>query len=435
MFMTEHKQQQQQQQEHEFENEHNMKDAKVVRARMVPVSDLEQCGKRLRDGDLVAFPTETVYGLGCAALDPTAIVKVFQAKERPLSDPLITHVTRPETAYELWERGFEDLASSSAEGRALHALCERFWPGPLTIVAKARNHVPDLLMANTGYVACRSPKHITARALIEAAGTPIAAPSANKFGHVSPTRSQHVWDDLQYEDVWIVEEPPMRTMVDHNGEDDAVCEVGVESSVVKIETTTTSDDDESTSKRGKVTLLRQGAVSAQDIEACLNDAGLGDAFVVATRTKNASDETVAQVAPGQTIRHYSPHIASYILAASACPGSDAYPLVKEGEQSAMGTTILIDFGGKLKAWELQSLAYRDLSQTGDSSVATKNVFQTLRWAERIEGATRIIFPEISEDVEEGQVDALTLALKDRLTRAASGVVIDSLSNEKRNEAQ
>ena len=177
-----------------------------IRAKLVSLDSLEDCGARLRRGDLVAFPTETVYGLGCNALDPEAIIKVFQAKERPLTDPLITHVTNNEVAYNLW-----DAESSSLEGKVLRLLCEKFWPGPLTLVAKAAPHVPSILMANTGYVACRAPQHSISIALINAAEVPIAAPSANKFGHVSPTRANHVWDDLLHEDVWIVDTDEQNT--------------------------------------------------------------------------------------------------------------------------------------------------------------------------------------------------------------------------------
>jgi hypothetical protein len=114
-----------------------------------------QCGERLRQGGLVAFPTETVYGLGCNALDPSAIIKVFEAKERPLTDPLITHVTENQVAFNLWAADI----NNSLEGKALQSLCKHFWPGPLTLVAKAAPEVPPTLMANTGFCACRSPQH------------------------------------------------------------------------------------------------------------------------------------------------------------------------------------------------------------------------------------------------------------------------------------
>jgi tRNA threonylcarbamoyl adenosine modification protein (Sua5/YciO/YrdC/YwlC family) len=389
------------------ESAHNMvaeeSQSLPTRAKLVSQYSLEDCGARLRKGNLVAFPTETVYGLGCNALDPTAILKVFEAKERPLTDPLITHVTRNSDAFDLW-----NADESSVEGKALGALCDTFWPGPLTLVSKAAPHVPPSLMANTGFVACRAPQHPISIALINAAKVPIAAPSANKFGHVSPTRANHVWDDLMYEDVWIVE-------TDQNSS--GVCDVGVESSVVKIEISETGP-----SEKGRITLLRQGAISADDIQRCLRQAGLGNDFVVVTRTKKMSDNSVPEVCPGQTIRHYSPDIPSSILSPSCYESRTSLTSI---EQTILSTTVLIDFGGKLKKWKECAIAYRDLSASGISAEATKSVFETLRWAEQVEGANQILFPEIADDKSE-KLDALSLALKDRLTRAASGVVIHSL---------
>lgn len=378
-----------------------------IRAKLVSLDTFAECGARLRQGDLVAFPTETVYGLGCNALDPSAIQKVFRAKERPLTDPLISHVTKKEVAYNLWE-----AAPSSLEGNALRLLCDKFWPGPLTLVSKAASHVPDILMANTGFVACRAPKHPISIALIDAAGVPIAAPSANKFGHVSPTRANHVWDDLLHEDVWIMETD------DQNAA--GICDVGVESSVAKIE----MFESESGEQKGKITLLRQGAISVGDIKKCLEEAGLGSEFIVQARTKKACHDTVATVAPGQSIRHYSPDIPSYILSQSRC---EALAEITADDKAFLSKSVLIDFGGKLKAWKGLALAYRELSGDGTSAKATQSVFETLRWAERVDGANQILFPEIVDNMP-GMHDALTLALKDRLTRAASGVVIDSLKN-------
>jgi L-threonylcarbamoyladenylate synthase len=380
-----------------------------VLAKKVSTDSLEECGQRLRDGYLVAFPTETVYGLGCHALDPSAITKVFEAKERPLTDPLIVHVTERDHAFELW-----NAESSSKEGKVLLALCQHFWPGPLTLVAKAASHVPPILMANTGFVACRSPSHPVARALIDASRVPLAAPSANKFGHVSPTRANHVWDDLLHEDVWIIETETEPT--DANSSEkksgSVVCNVGVESTVAKVEML----DDQ-----GRVTLLRQGAISVADIQVCLEQAGLADGFVVEAHTKKTTEDHVATVAPGQTIRHYSPHIPSFILAQSRCLTAEN---ISPTDEAFLAKSVIIDFGAKLTAWKERAIAYRDLSQSGDGAEAATAVFDTLRWAEQVEGATQILFPEIEEGIKAS--DALTLALKDRLTRAASGEIIEEL---------
>lgn len=337
----------------------------------------------------MAFPTETVYGLGCHALDKEAINKVFIAKERPLTDPLIIHVLNEQQAQELWT-----AENDSQQARVLSLLTSKFWPGPLTLVARAASHVPPIVMANTGFVACRCPSHALARKLLEEAQVPIAAPSANKFGHVSPTRAQHVWNDLCMEDVWILEE-------NDNNDDSVCCDVGVESTVAKFEGNT-------------ITVLRQGAISASDLRECLQEEGLHNDFVILSSTKKLQEENVAAVSPGQCFRHYSPDISSYMLSSRW----NSSPFTA----SDITTTVVIDYHQTLVELKSDALAYRDLSSSGDSSEAAQAVFETLRWAEQVEGATRIVFPELNGSKE----DALLLAVKDRLTRAASGIVIDSL---------
>lgn len=440
------------------------KNDRLIRA--VRTSDVLACAKHAAAGGLVAFPTETVYGLGCDALNPDAIQAVFDAKERPLTDPLIVHVLSAADAFCLWAAtAAHDAATSgntatanttttnttnnnnNMEGRILAALCEAFWPGPLTLVAAAalgggggRNNItiPPNIMAGTGYVAVRSPRHATARALLEAAQIPMAAPSANKFGHVSPTTADHVWDDLQFELVWILEDT---TIVNDtigaaaaeaaaNEEVDssrtASCKVGVESTVAKVEQRPIPGSDEC---EYVVTVLRQGAVSAQDLTLCLEKAGLlrhGDAVVSVTSSlKRVTADHVANVAPGQTLRHYSPNLPSYLVSA-ACVEHQHEDGAPNNTKFALEKTVVLDYAGQLIAWKQSALAYRDFSPTGDSTEAAQNVFDTLRWAEQVRGAERILFPELYVS---SSSDALTLALKDRLTRAASGVVIESILHD------
>ena len=346
--------------------------------------DIAACGERLRQGHLVAFPTETVYGLGCHALDVDAVAKVFAAKERPLTDPLIVHVLEFTDAMELWQ------VPTDLERQILTRLCRDFWPGPLTLVAAAnRSVVPDTIMAHTGYCACRSPAHPTARTLLQASQRPLAAPSANKFGHVSPTTAAHVWDDLQHEDVWILQD------------DDTPCDVGVESTVAKL---AMAEDH-----RGVLTVLRQGAVSVEALRAAVGDLPVE----VVAQLSRATADTVANVAPGQTIRHYSPNIPSFLVSSECMQGVC--------DDDLLTKAVVIDYGQQLAHWREKACAYRDLTPTGESATAAQNVFETLRWAEQVEEADYIVFPKpLSED-------ALALAVKDRLTRAASGVVIDSLA--------
>lgn len=450
----------------------------TAKAKLISCSSesLKSAGQRLRAGHLVSFPTETVYGLGCHALDPVAIRRVFQAKERPFTDPLIVHVNDAKDALQLWHAscGATALQSQSQpnshsephldleldlERAILTTLTEHFWPGPLTIVALAASHpnpVPPLLTAETGYVACRSPQHPVARALIQASGNlPIAAPSANKFGHVSPTRASHVMDDLGAEDVWIVDPHLDRT----HSHSDAVenCHVGVESTVVKVQMDrdhTGNTQQHTDGKIGTVALLRHGAVSAHDIAQKLHhtpwgrDTGtLADRLRILTEPKTTGKE-VRHVAPGQTIRHYSPNLPSYMVArrthrrrpddprgrAPEVDGRADGAVYTDEEKRCLGSAVVIDFGGRLGSTEALALAYRDLSDEGDSGVAAANVFDALRWSETVERAERVYFPEIdagdngsdNDNDNIGGGDALILAIKDRLTRAASGVVIDTL---------
>lgn len=149
---------------------------------MVDPRVLAHAASLIREGRLVAFPTETVYGLGANALDPVAVARIFALKERPTFDPLIVHVCDPAEVPRLaW-----------ADDPRVHRLMEAFWPGPLTLVLRRREVIPDLVCAGLPTVGVRMPAHPVALGLIRESGCPIAAPSANKFGRVSPTRAEHV---------------------------------------------------------------------------------------------------------------------------------------------------------------------------------------------------------------------------------------------------
>eukprot|EP00559_Dactyliosolen_fragilissimus_P005575 CAMPEP_0184868210 /NCGR_PEP_ID=MMETSP0580-20130426/29567_1 /TAXON_ID=1118495 /ORGANISM="Dactyliosolen fragilissimus" /LENGTH=456 /DNA_ID=CAMNT_0027368961 /DNA_START=573 /DNA_END=1943 /DNA_ORIENTATION=- len=421
------------------------------RAKIIPSSSdsLKLAGKRIQSGELVSFPTETVYGLGANALDPIAVTKVFEAKERPLTDPLIAHVLNIDEAMELWDLNYDNdeqnhnnTFSTEDLKKALMALTDQFWPGPLTIVSKAKMPpVPPLITAHTGQVACRSPSHPIARELIRYAGVPIAAPSANKFGHVSPTRASHVMDDLGDENVWIVDsdnimDADTNAMSNHNQDASTsshCCEVGVESTVARV-----SIHNMHMGSKGTITILRHGAISASDIKSCLTNANMSNKFEVYDNVRSTGTD-VAHVAPGQTIKHYSPSIVSYIISRQRLDKITEETLNpwNDEEKELLQKAVVIDFNGLMSSASTLALAYQDLSVTGSSAEAASNVFQTLRWSETVDGAERVYFPQIkiySEDNHESNQDnseiqhddALILALKDRLTRAASGIVIETL---------
>ena len=210
---------------------------------------IAEAAARIRAGDVVAFPTETVYGLGANALDSEAVRKVFELKGRPQTSPLIVHVSSVEMARSV-VAGWPPLAEE---------LAARFWPGPLTLVLPKKNIIPDIVTAGLPTVGVRMPDHPLALALIEQAGVPIAAPSANRFTAVSPTTAEHV--RAAFGDAVPVL-------------DGGAAKVGIESTVVAIE-------------NGKLKLLRPGMISLGELEQ--QAAGPG-----------------AHAAPGMHARHYSP---------------------------------------------------------------------------------------------------------------------------------
>lgn len=214
----------------------------------------------LRAGELVAFPTETVYGLGAAALDERAVARIYAAKRRPSHHPLIVHVLSPTHARAL-TRTWPELAD---------ALCAAFWPGPLTLVLPKHGCVPDLVTAELPSVALRSPAHPVARALLEAAAIPVAAPSANRYQSVSPTSAAHVERSLGLDAIaWLLDAGPTQ--------------VGIESTVVDL-----------CGERPR--LLRPGGLDASAIEAITGP--------LERVTKVGEDE--ARASPGLAARHYSP---------------------------------------------------------------------------------------------------------------------------------
>ncbi|MGH9591499.1 MAG: L-threonylcarbamoyladenylate synthase [Bryobacteraceae bacterium] len=228
----------------------------------------------LRAGGLVAFPTETVYGLGANALDATAVRKIFELKQRPASSPLIVHVSSIEMAREIfaeWPPLVDEL------GR-------RYWPGPLTIVARKLDRCPSIVTAGLPTVAVRIPKHPIALALIEEAGVPVAAPSANLFAGISPTTAEHVRAAFG-DAVPVLDGGP--------------CEVGIESTVVAI-------------NGDKLTLLRPGMISLGEIE------------------QVAAESGAAHPSPGMHSRHYSPRTPLILIAGPKhLPGREGAYLWRE----------------------------------------------------------------------------------------------------------
>jgi len=230
---------------------------------------IEIAANTIRQGGLVAFPTETVYGLGANALDEVAVAGIFELKERPRFDPLIVHIADTSQLTDL----VTEVPTLARE------LIERFWPGPLSLVLSKQVCIPDIVTAGLTSVAIRCPAHPVAQALIEAAGVPLAAPSANRFGMISPTTAAHVVEQFG-------DQLPIVL-------DDGPCRVGVESTVISFVE----------SLAGRPMLLRPGGVSLEEIEA-----------VVGTVEIQTMGEENRPTSPGQLTRHYSPATPLFLLA-------------------------------------------------------------------------------------------------------------------------
>ncbi len=228
----------------------------------------KECAEIIRDGGLVAFPTETVYGLGVSAFRAEAVPKVFEAKGRPSDNPLIVHVAYPEDA--------EDIAQTS---ELYYKLAERFMPGPLTVILPKKDNIPEAVTGGLDSVGVRCPSHPVAHKLIIEAGVPIAAPSANLSGAPSPTLGVHVMRDMK-------------------GRADAVidggsCDFGLESTVIKL-----FGED--------AVILRPGAVTEEELSEVCRSVTVSDAV------KNPEKTGERPESPGMKYKHYSPN-AEFIL--------------------------------------------------------------------------------------------------------------------------
>ena len=354
----------------------------------------------------MAFPTETVYGLGANALNEDAVLSIFKAKGRPLTDPVIVHVSSAEDA-----REYLEFTSPCAERDSgiFSCLAERFWPGPLTIVTKARTArgvpgekiLPLCVSANTGFVGVRCPAHPIARSLIEEAKVPIAAPSANRFGHVSPTSPHHVLADLSAAD------PELMVVDGGCGADGDACRVGIESTVLRVHDV----------ERNGIIVFRLGGVPFPKLRKALDDAGYGDVpmRIVKKAVKQEGKEPgEAQCAPGQAIKHYAPDIDTWLVVNNPLKESSNV----NSENICVEKSVVVDFGAEpslLGSLKERCLAYRNVSCDGNVQEAARNLFDALRWTESIEGAQHVLIADISS------VDAeMTPAVCDRLLRAASG---------------
>ncbi len=313
-------------------------------------TDLQRAADIIRRGGLVGMPTETVYGLAANALDPHAVARIFAAKERPAFDPLIVHIPNVSWLPRITTE-FPDLAQR---------LADRFWPGPLTIILPKAAAVPDLVTSGLPNVGVRIPQHPLALDLLRMSDCPIAAPSANLFGRISPTTAQHVADQLADRVDYVLDGGP--------------CGVGLESTVLQV--------------LPQPRLLRPGGISLEDL---IEVAG---PIEIVASTDNPAE--AAQSAPGMLPQHYAPRTPLVLY-----PPPD---LVRSGRWGVL-CFQRPPTGSKFAAQEI-------LAPDGNLQTAAANFFAALRRLDALglDGIVAESFPETG----------LGRALNDRLRRAAHG---------------
>jgi len=310
--------------------------------------NIKKAADAIASGEIIAFPTETVYGLGADGLNPRAVAKIFEAKNRPSFNPLILHIALVSQLYDLAE----------INSKKVKKLVEAFWPGPLTLVLPKKEIVPDIVTAGNSTVAVRMPKHPVALKLIEACGKPIAAPSANTFGFLSPTTAKHVQKQLGNK---------VNIILDGGKSD-----VGVESTILEI-------------LEEKVYLLRPGGIAIEQLEAVC-----GKIEVKQVDPNNPN-------APGQLLNHYAPNVPLKFLNETN---------IREIQNKKLAGLFFKENKSSLKFKHLEFL-----SKNGNLQEAAANLFRHLHTLESMNVDMIIVEP-----VEES---GLGIAIMDRLRKATN----------------
>ena len=322
-------------------------------------SGIETACQILKNGGVVGIPTETVYGLAANAFNPAAIEKIFKAKGRPQDNPLIVHIAKIETVYEI----AKDIP------KAALICAEKFWPGPLTIVLNKTNKIPSCVSAGLSTVAIRMPSNQTAREVISKSGLPLAAPSANISGSPSPTTAEHVVNDL-------------------DGKIDAVlmgenCNVGVESTVISL-------------AGEKPVLLRPGGITLEQLREILPDITVNKAVL----SELESGETAAS--PGMKYKHYAPDTETFLV---------------EGENFAdfvnqKSNAVAVCFAEEESDINIPKIIY---GEKAHPETLAQNIFSVLREVDNL-GANYAY-------IHAPEKDGIGLAVYNRLIRAAAFKVI------------
>lgn len=321
---------------------------------------LEKAAEVIRNGGLVAVPTETVYGLAGSALIETSAEKIYRAKGRPADNPLIVHIAEPEDA--------ENIAYTNA---LYYKLATRFMPGPLTVILKKRDNIPYTVTAGGETVAVRCPAHPVARALIGISGHPIAAPSANRSGVPSPTTAQHVLEDMDGRIEMIL--------------DGGACEIGLESTVIRLD----GEDG--------CTILRPGAVTADMLASVCRKVMISPAVVEPALADHEKPES-----PGMKYKHYAPKAEMILIDA---PDNVFFSYIRSHASGRYGVLLadedadLVQGGEKLLT-----------GPKGDAGEISRRFFNLLRQADEMMLET--VYAQLPPP--EGEY----LALYNRIVRAA-----------------
>lgn len=330
-------------------------------------NSIKTAAELIRAGKLVIFPTETVYGLGADATNPDAARAIYAAKGRPADNPLIIHIANP-----------ADAETYTYTSPMFYTLAEKFMPGPLTVILRARPCIPPEVRAGLPTVAVRCPSHPVAHALIAEAGVPIAAPSANLSGKPSPTCAAHVWDDMNGRVDMLI--------------DGGASSVGLESTIVKIE------DD------GSLLLLRPGGITCEDLLSVTPHLKVADAVTAALK------EGEIALSPGMKYRHYAPAAPVYLL-----DGNDKARLSYLSKQTGRIACLCYSDEMQEMASRLPGIVCYDFGARDDMAMQAHRLFYVLREADK--AAYDAIYAPLPPK------SGIGLALYNRMIRAAAYQII------------
>ena len=362
--------------------------------------NIKLCAEYINKGGIVGMPTETVYGLAANAFNVEACYKIFEYKGRPLTDPLIVHVSSIEMAKKI-------IIMNQEIEPIFNLLIKNFWPGPLTIVLKANlNLLSNKILAGNDTVGIRFPVNPIANKLIEYSGVPIAAPSANKFSHISPVNPYHVFEDFK--------EFPVKIL---NGGVSKYC---MESTVMKI-----------CYEEKKLLIFRLGAVSPDDLKRVLDTDEQFKNYKIECLTKKLkvttedlrkikeqkskdNSLTINQDAPGQFLKHYSPKLQTYLYS-----GEDLKDFVEEIKIN--NKMIFIDYKEIMKnkflgKYEIKEKNFLELAKDGNPNTVMQNFYNSLHEAEKKEGMKYIIIIDLEKYMDD---NSHKLTLLDRIWKAAA----------------